>query len=92
MAQLDLEGVFPFGLGHRRNTLIQNLDLFEALLRLLERDGKKNTSIFRVLEIETDRVRRGEITLREVHGFEHMIGNLIESYSSELKMGGIPNV
>jgi hypothetical protein len=89
MAQLDLNEMFPFGVGQRQVSLEQNLPLFEELIRVMELSGQGNTSKSRVLKIEMGRVRTGDMRLREVEGFEYLINDLLHVYGAELGLGGI---
>jgi hypothetical protein len=90
MAQKITQNYLPLDLMQKLSLLEQRLPICEDLLKTLDRNGLKNSSRFRTLQIETDRVRSGQITLREVEAFEEMLGSLLYEFGSEI--GGLPYV
>lgn len=85
MASLDRNSLFEMSLNQHCLHLQENIPLFEKLLKVMESAGEKDTSLFRVIAIETERIRSGKITAGEVPGFEYLVSGLLREYLIEIK-------
>jgi hypothetical protein len=74
-----------------KQQLFYQLPVLDSLLESMKRAGDSGTSAYRVLQIEIDRIRNGELTDTETFGFNILAGGLAIKYGI-LGSGGIPNV